>query len=237
MAGQIVLHVGDVGEERPPHTRSLMRFWETYAPAVSRDACAPDQDFFVIRPVENLDTSAFRQAGGVTPQEIVFELGGCWLLKREGLAALRAGTRHHMLNCRVPGSVHSLKQHQQRSVLLSVENVLLLREPLDGLGPKRTNLTPVHLQTARVSWVEALQPKVRTVRNAKWPWVRHGFGMAAEGGVCRSVRRIKRHQDPVAALPKISNGHVRENGVGGLLWSKHIGRTVDYGNLVNERTR
>jgi hypothetical protein len=50
---------------------------------------AHDEDFLVVRTVEDADASALRQASDIAPHEIVIELLRRGLLEREYLAALR----------------------------------------------------------------------------------------------------------------------------------------------------
>ena len=94
-------------------------------------------------------------------------------------------------------------------------------------------------------WLWSHMPGWRAVHAVMQDAARRAAGLAqgpqaraygGQGRACRSVSRIKRQQDLVAAFPKIGNGHVRESCIRGLPGSKQIGRAVDYGNLINERT-
>ena len=59
------------------------------------------------------------------------------MLERENLAALRIHTRHDVLDrAGLPRCIHRLEYEQQRSAILGVKHVLLLREPLGALSEK-----------------------------------------------------------------------------------------------------
>ena len=71
---------------------------------------AHDEDFFIVRTVENPDSSSFRKAVHIAPEKVMFELSVAWVLKAEHLATLRVNAGHHMAdNPILAGSVHRLK--------------------------------------------------------------------------------------------------------------------------------
>jgi hypothetical protein len=130
---------------------------------------ADDKDLFVVGSIENADPAPFRNADGVTPQEIVREFLRRRLLERMDPAALRIDTRHDVLDGSVLArSVHGLKDQKQRPTILRVEHVLLSREPFRSALQELRRVALVHFQAPRVSWVEILQLKAFALRDAVW---------------------------------------------------------------------
>ena len=83
----------------------------------------------VVRPVEDADPAALRQAPHVPPEEVVVQLLGRRLLEAEDLAALRIDAGHDVLDRAVlAGRVHRLEDDQDGVSVVGVEQVLGLGE-------------------------------------------------------------------------------------------------------------
>jgi len=79
---------------------------------------ASDQHVFVVGAVEDADPSAFGQAAGGAPEEVVLELLGGGLLETEHLTALRVHPGHDVADRAVlAGGVHALEDDQQGAVV------------------------------------------------------------------------------------------------------------------------
>src|SRR5436190_15606562 len=97
---------------------------------------ADDQHFFVMRTIEDADLSAFRQIFLAAPKKIVIKLLRRWLLERHDLTTLRINAAHHVLDRPVfTGRVHRLKEHKQRVLILRIQDILQLSQPLN-ISPK-----------------------------------------------------------------------------------------------------
>ena len=90
---------------------------------------ADDEDFLVVRTVEDADAAALGQASGVAPHEVVVEFldDGCL---NEYTWTLRIDARHDVLDRAVfAGRVHRLEDEQQGPAVLGIEHVLLFGQP------------------------------------------------------------------------------------------------------------
>ena len=90
---------------------------------------AHDQHFFIIRTIEDSDSSAFGQALIGPPQKVVIQIGGTWMLETEHLAPLRVDTTHDMANgaifaCRI----HGQKNQQEAVTVRRVVHLLKMAE-------------------------------------------------------------------------------------------------------------
>ena len=84
-----------------------------------------DQDFLVIRTVEDADTSALGKAARGAPKKIVIEFFCTGLLEAEDLTAFWIDARHHVPYCSVlPGAIHTLEDQQQRIAVRRVVKLL-----------------------------------------------------------------------------------------------------------------
>src|SRR6267142_353228 len=95
-------------------------------------AHADDQDFLVIRAVEDADTPALREHARAAPQEIVLQLLRARMLEAVDLAALRVHSGHHVLDHAVLArGVHGLEDDQQGVAVRGVKHVLQRSEVRD----------------------------------------------------------------------------------------------------------
>src|ERR1700675_1534087 len=94
---------------------------------------AYDQNFLIVRTIEDADVTAARQDLAGTPQVVVIEFLRRWLLERVDLASLRIDAGHHVFDRAIlPGRIHRLKNHQQAPSILRVKSVLQLRHLMDA---------------------------------------------------------------------------------------------------------
>src|SRR6266581_1614235 len=90
---------------------------------------ADDENFFVIGAVEDANLAARRNAFVGAPEVVVVQFFVAWRLERVDIAALRVYTGHHMLDGAVfPGSVHGLKNQQERPAILGIKFFLHVTE-------------------------------------------------------------------------------------------------------------
>ena len=75
----------------------------------------PDHDdFFVIRAIEDSDSSALGQRLGRTPEKIVLQLGSARMLEARHAASLRIDAGHHVLDDTVLARrIHALEDDEQ----------------------------------------------------------------------------------------------------------------------------
>src|SRR5262245_16705350 len=64
--------------------------------------------------------------------------------------------------------IHRLKNEQQGPLVLRVQHVLLLREPLGAASEQFGCLALAQLQVASVSRIDAVQAKALSLGNAEW---------------------------------------------------------------------
>ena len=78
---------------------------------------------------------AFGEAAGGAPEKIVFEFLDAGMFEAEDLAALRIDAGHDVLDGAVlAAGIHGLKNQEQRILVVSVEQALLLAQFLDVFG-------------------------------------------------------------------------------------------------------
>jgi hypothetical protein len=94
-------------------------------------------DLVVVRAVENADLTSARRDGVKAPEVVVAALEVGRLLERCHPAGLRVHGSEHVPNDRVlAAGIHRLQHHQQRLLLLGIERVLKLGDPLH-IAPQR----------------------------------------------------------------------------------------------------
>src|SRR5688572_12242011 len=86
---------------------------------------ADDQDLFIVRAIEDADSSALGQAESRTPEEVVIQFGGAGVLEAEDLTALRIDAGEHMTDDAVlTRGVHGLQDEEHRVAVISVVHAL-----------------------------------------------------------------------------------------------------------------
>ena len=165
---EIVLEARDIGKPLVPDPladelrRQLLRFEQFLVHT-------HNEDFFVVRAIEDADAPALRNFDGVAPQEIVRQLLVGGLLERKDIDPLRIDARHDVLDRAVLARrVHCLEDEQQRPGILGVENVLLHCEPFRTALKELRRLLLVHLEPACVAGIEVLEAEVLALRDAEW---------------------------------------------------------------------
>ena len=119
---------------------------------------AHDEDFLVVRTVEDADAPALGQVSDVAPHEVVVELLRRGLLERGHLAPLRIDAGHDVLDRAVFASrVHRLEDQQQGPAVLGVKHVLLFRQPRNAALEEFRGVALVQLQAAGVPRIEVLE--------------------------------------------------------------------------------
>ena len=119
---------------------------------------AHDEDFLVVRTVEDADAPALGQASDVAPHEVVVELLRRGLLERGHLAPLRIDAGHDVFDRAVFASrVHRLEDQQQGPAVLGVKDVLLFRQPRNAALEEFRGVALVQLQAAGVPRIEVLE--------------------------------------------------------------------------------
>jgi hypothetical protein len=84
-----------------------------------------DQHVFVIGTIEDTDPTAFGKATGSTPQEVVVQFFGAWLLEAEYLTPFGIDAGHHVPNSAVfARAVHTLKNQKQSVTVRRVMKLL-----------------------------------------------------------------------------------------------------------------
>src|SRR4029077_3402931 len=90
---------------------------------------ADNQNFFVVRAVENPDLAALRNASVRPPQVVVIEFFRAWSLEGMNIATLRIHAGHNVLYYAVlAGGIHRLKDQQQRPAVLRIQLLLQIAE-------------------------------------------------------------------------------------------------------------
>src|SRR3989442_10133002 len=85
-----------------------------------------DQNFLVVRAIEDADASAFGNGLVISPEVVVVQLFGGGRFEGKDLRALRVDAGHYVLDGAVfAGGVHRLKDDQQGVSVLRVKNVLV----------------------------------------------------------------------------------------------------------------
>jgi hypothetical protein len=80
-----------------------------------------DEDLFVMRPIENPNSSTLRKTLHRTPEEIMIQLRCTRVLETENLTALGINSRHYMLDDAIfAGCVHGLKYEKRRVAVVRV---------------------------------------------------------------------------------------------------------------------
>ena len=86
---------------------------------------AHDQNFLVIRTVENADAPALWQVPRCAPKKIMIQLLRTRLLERMHLHALRVEARHHVLDHAVfAGGIHRLQDDEHGPAVVGVQLLL-----------------------------------------------------------------------------------------------------------------
>src|SRR5262249_25096185 len=86
---------------------------------------ADDEHLLVIRPIEDADSAAFREALCRPPEKIMIQFHCTRVCEAKDLATLRIDSGHHVANDAVlPGSIHGLEDEQQRVAVGSIEQLL-----------------------------------------------------------------------------------------------------------------
>ena len=117
-----------------------------------------DEDFLVVRTVEDADPPALGQVSDVAPHEVVVELLRRGLLERGHLAPLRIDAGHDVFDRAVFASrVHRLEHKQQGPAVLGVKDVLLFRQPRNAALEEVRGVALVQLQAAGVPRIEVLE--------------------------------------------------------------------------------
>lgn len=84
-----------------------------------------NEDFFVVRTVENTDTTPLRQALVCPPKKIVVKFFRAWMLEAKDLTSLGVDARHDVLDGSIfASSIHSLKNQKQRNGVVRIEELL-----------------------------------------------------------------------------------------------------------------
>src|SRR5262245_23101839 len=87
LPSEIILEVRNVEESLIPDAFAHER-WRQLLSLQNMLMHAHHEDLFVVRSVENPDSSPLGQALDVTPEKVMIEVLPRWLLERENLAAL-----------------------------------------------------------------------------------------------------------------------------------------------------
>ena len=86
---------------------------------------ANDEHLLIVGTVENADPPAFGKPASCAPEKIMFQLVGARLLETPNLATFGIDSGHDVLDGAVlAGSVHSLKNQQQRIAVGGVVQAL-----------------------------------------------------------------------------------------------------------------
>ena len=167
LAGRVVLKMRDVGQPLVPDPLADERRGQLL-PLQDFRVHAHDEDFLVVRTVEDADPPALGQVSDVAPHEVMVELLRRGLLERGHLAPLRIDARHDVLDRAVfAGRVHRLEDQQQGPAVLGVEHVLLFRQPRGAALEELRSLALVQLQAAGVTRIEVVQPEALAFGNAE----------------------------------------------------------------------
>src|SRR5581483_7206467 len=129
---------------------------------------AHDDQFLVVRAIEDADPPAFGKRADRAPQVVVVELLHRRLLERMDLAPFGVDAGHHVLDRAVlAGGVDRLEDQQQRPLILRVQPLLQRLERADPGGERlpRRRLV-LALERPGVARIEILEPEARTVRHA-----------------------------------------------------------------------
>src|SRR5262245_16544934 len=159
LAAKVVFEICDIGKPLVPDVFAN-ELWRQVLALEYLLMHTTDEDLFVIRAVENSYASAFREALGVAPHEVVIEVFRRWLLEREDLTTLRIYTGHYVFDRSIlAGCIHRLKYKQQGPAVLRIEDFLLLSEP-DIAALKELRRFPfVHFQSAGIARIVIFQPE------------------------------------------------------------------------------
>ena len=95
-----------------------------------------DEHLLVVRTIEYADPSAFGKAARRAPEKIMFQFFGARLFETENLAAFRIDAGHDVPDGAVlAGSVHALKNQQQRIAVGGVVKVVAASSTLQRVFP------------------------------------------------------------------------------------------------------
>src|SRR5581483_12460458 len=126
-----------------------------------------DEDFLEIGAVEDADMPAPRQDQRGAPQEVVVELELARGLEGMHLAALRVHARHYVLDHAVlAAGVEALQHDEDGPLMLGVEPVLELGEPLHPVGKQRLGLVLLDIEAAAIGGIEAVELEAAAARDA-----------------------------------------------------------------------
>ncbi len=94
---------------------------------------AGDEDFFVIRSIEDTNAAAFGETAGIAPEIVMVELFGAGCFEAVDLAALGIDAGHDVFDGAVFASgIEGLENNQDAVGVLGVEDILESGEAFDA---------------------------------------------------------------------------------------------------------
>src|SRR6266536_3325804 len=128
---------------------------------------ADDEDFLIVRAVEDADDAPLRQVPGRAPEKIVVELLGRGFLEGVDLHALRVDTGQDVFDRSILArGVHPLEDEQKSPPVLRGELVLQLQQLLQALYQECPGLVLGQIKAVRIGRIPLLEPESPAPANA-----------------------------------------------------------------------